>query len=766
MGKKIVEEEEEEEEEEEAKLEKAEKDTKSETDEDNDEYADDIIISDDDEESEQEESHADLGVNQMEEVGQEEDDEEEEEAEASDDEVDPATEEVLQEEVDIEGPRPPQFPPPQELRPSIALGRTLAALLPSQDFEAAARTALKSIEDLVQKIFGPRARVKPYGSLVQGSHLQGSDLDLCLDCPWLLEGLDQKKLHAAQVNALTRMSKQLPASFVVQETRFWWHVRVPILILEYTVASGEKIQVDISVGGFDFAGVEKGYVDLLIQGVFAQAPKALALVLLVKQWAKVEGLNKAFDGFLNPLGWTLLCLYFLMRRGEVLPEAFVRPPEGNLPCLAPPRAIAALTSLVPSTSELAEFFEDVASFQEWLPDSRTTQGGPRGISLLPFKEVQGSSGDKGAFYLEDPAARLVANKSENVARALKEDTWRLVLQRCRGAAKALRAGSAEAASAAWARRLLREAGGDVLAFSTGPARKAKADEETPKTPKQNPVPSSQLRQFLSQGRAKQRKERERKEQERKERERKDRDSQKKRKEKEQRRQEREQRHALREAKKLEKRTVFRPGVFRPSSLMQQQPLMQPQYMVFAVPPMMPRPIQPFAARPMTLPMQPVQALVPEGKRPLEAAQDREESKRAKVLQVRVPAPLKPGVVRPIPVAQGQAASHSSSLLPSTAKVHAPTPKPFFSEWPQPPPEPPPHLQQKPQTRPPLQPSPSPSLQKQPPKAQSTHQPKPKPELPQAKPQQHRQMVQPQHRPTSSQGVQYWTKPRQRTTWSL
>lgn len=204
------------------------------------------------------------------------------------------------------------------------LTHALAQLRPTPSFEAAAHEALAALGRVAQQAFGPEAQVRPFGSLLQGAHLLGSDLDVCIEVPGLnLQGTDashggdDKGLgNAKQVMALRRLMLALPCGFAVKETRFFERIRVPILVLEYRGSGSQTVEADISMGCRDEkTGVEKGFTDRLIRRVLERVPRALPLVLLVKQWAKAQGLNKSFQGFLNSLGWTLLCLFFPGRSG-------------------------------------------------------------------------------------------------------------------------------------------------------------------------------------------------------------------------------------------------------------------------------------------------------------------------------------------------------------------------------------------------------------------------------------------------------------------
>ena len=66
---------------------------------------------------------------------------------------------------------------------------TFTSAVPAPDFEAAAREAA-AVDHCVKKVFGHEAFVLPCRSLVQGVHLDGSDVDLCLDWRCRAEALE------------------------------------------------------------------------------------------------------------------------------------------------------------------------------------------------------------------------------------------------------------------------------------------------------------------------------------------------------------------------------------------------------------------------------------------------------------------------------------------------------------------------------------------------------------------------------------------------
>lgn len=308
-----------------------------------------------------------------------------------------------------------------------SMAKTLRCLLPSSAFEELVKQAQSKIQDTARRVLGDDARVKSFGSILQGTFLEGSDLDLYIvrDKPELVEK------HPQQVNALRRLESSLPLQgFEVQEKRYEWHVRVPILILVYKSSSYE-LQVDISIGEADHEDVAKGEVDRMIQAALNKAPVALPMVLLVKRWAKIEGLNKAYEKTLSPLAWTLLCLFFLIRQKVLPSDALAEASQTD----APKREPEELCRHCPKKEVLADFFSMVCALGT---RSRQNNQGPCGIRVLPAQECYGEVSDKSLFYVEDPAARSIKDRMVNVARMVKDkEVWERLLVRCQAANEVL-----------------------------------------------------------------------------------------------------------------------------------------------------------------------------------------------------------------------------------------------------------------------------------------------------------------------------------------
>lgn len=251
--------------------------------------------------------------------------------------------------------------------------------------------------------------------------------------------------------ALRKLIEKLPPpSFQIQETRLFKKIRVPIVILKCFTQSGLAVEVDVSMG-FLLNGFEKGGTDWLVREMLKRAPQVLPMVRLVKQWTKLEGMYKAFDGFLNSLGWTLLVLFFYIMRSEIAPPLDLCTSAAAVSSASASSALAVdepidfpkLWSMnsewipdtipehgeVPLEEDIISFLDFVAGLKQLLP----LQGdeGAWGISIIDGKLIRGPRGENAPFFVEDPGVRARFGRSENVARCLRLDSWEVVLERCR-----------------------------------------------------------------------------------------------------------------------------------------------------------------------------------------------------------------------------------------------------------------------------------------------------------------------------------------------
>lgn len=175
-------------------------------------------------------------------------------------------------------------------------------------------------------------------------------------------------------------------------------------------------------------------------------PNILAVLRIVKTWAKIEKLNKAYEGFLNSLGWTLLVLYFFMQTGDLSKDIL----RANADEVAAQDCNGMLDVPMRSDTEcdralcqehVINFFDwVVATVSEW-PEHPC--GGAYGISLVdgcmievppPAKQWA----DQCSFFVEDPGIRIRRGESANVARSVQNGPLRTTLERCTNAARSLK----------------------------------------------------------------------------------------------------------------------------------------------------------------------------------------------------------------------------------------------------------------------------------------------------------------------------------------
>jgi hypothetical protein len=180
----------------------------------------------------------------------------------------------------------------------------------------------------------------------------------------------------------------------------------------------------------------------------------------------VESLNKAYDGFLNALGWTLLVIYFFIDRCEITCDILEQEEENERGDSLPP-PLDAEEFDVPSSEEVADFFEFVAGFETWPEED----GSPQGISLVDGSMVsvpapEKKYADQCDFFLEDPGIRLSTQRSENVARSLKKVPWQTTLQKCQDVASTLR-GAFVTDADEWINSLIKKAASQAAAAKLG-----------------------------------------------------------------------------------------------------------------------------------------------------------------------------------------------------------------------------------------------------------------------------------------------------------
>lgn len=347
--------------------------------------------------------------------------------------------------------------------------------------------ALASFNKILKKAYGEDTLAIPHGSVLQGAHLESSDLHLMFNVPGEEapateneDGTPVKVDSSKQILALNKVIAAAKGPFrVVESGRMTKTSKVPHVVLSFK-AQGSAVDLQISIGT-ELNDVDRSLTDKIIRRVISRTAKILHTVRIVKLWARAEKLSKAADGHLCPLGWALLVLYFYFERGDVNgahfyeEEANENGKDGDLTALPPLLFTSTpeeeltkeeLEAGVPERQDLADFFEWVNTFDTWWPKDRPLSAVEDGVGLWALSLVDGAVIEipdqkkqvptQADLYIEDPGIKITNGTSENVAASLKSSSWKTALSRCGVAAAALRSEKEKAADQ-WLFQVLQKA---------------------------------------------------------------------------------------------------------------------------------------------------------------------------------------------------------------------------------------------------------------------------------------------------------------------
>lgn len=206
-------------------------------------------------------------------------------------------------------PRPPNGPPPwRPKRPpptlslAEALQRQLESLRQPAEFYECCEAALKDLRHLVttdSTHAGPE--LVAFGSFVQGTCCEGSDLDVALVASGVQDAEVLKRVSA-------RISSE--KCFTVMQEIFT--ARIPVLKLEWRCQSfGSSfcpLEVDLSIGD-----ERRAASDLSLASFLSMELLGRDTAVLLKAWAKRRGVQGAWEGRLSSYCWTMLVLFSLRR---------------------------------------------------------------------------------------------------------------------------------------------------------------------------------------------------------------------------------------------------------------------------------------------------------------------------------------------------------------------------------------------------------------------------------------------------------------------
>lgn len=269
-----------------------------------------------------------------------------------------------------------------------ALGVQLEAHQVTDDERDTHYQCIRMLEDIVAQL-GPGWHIKPFGSFVNGFSTAGADLDVTCFHEDVNTQDNGRAIEELQVKLLPALRRQQRFR-IIKEV---WSARVPIVKIIFD----SKTEVDLSCHNpqaLQNTHLLKAYARL--------SPLIRELVILIKVWAKAEGVLGANVQHLSAYSWTLMTIYFLQVD-----------PEFNLPCL-PTWAFSGheddekvgddfpWTCNVSLVVLVERFFRFFASDFQWGTEVVSVRQGRRGFILDPDFQLLPRQSSPNRIHLEDP----------------------------------------------------------------------------------------------------------------------------------------------------------------------------------------------------------------------------------------------------------------------------------------------------------------------------------------------------------------------------
>lgn len=290
--------------------------------------------------------------------------------------------------------------------------------------------AQQELQRVATLMFGRRAKVTPFGSFVQGTHLKWSDLDVRI----LFTGWPSGQESSASRFHLTRLERELSlytTTLTVRESRLGGRVRVPIVVLHFLDPKSKQIlKLDVSCADAT-EPPPVGYTDRLIRETIRNIPRVLPLVQMVKLWATADQYNYTYENMLSSLGWTVLTLFCLNNKAKVPIVHHVRQQSHYLESLIelgkvqfsdlPFGRIELNQAVAPSGEDMLLFFEFVADLGAECNGVCLSLSTGRITCKDPDED-----GDSSPIYIEDPVFRIALNEACNLARNVTNESWKMI----------------------------------------------------------------------------------------------------------------------------------------------------------------------------------------------------------------------------------------------------------------------------------------------------------------------------------------------------
>jgi len=280
------------------------------------------------------------------------------------------------------------------------------------------QTCLKELVTISQHL-GQQWRISSFGSAASGFYTRFSDLDVtCYQ-------LGDDRLNAR--DSLTKLHPHVHEHANFEVTEVIAAARIPLLKMRY----GLKLDVDVS-----FQNTEPLPNTQLLRAYARLSTIIRHLVILIKVWAKAEGVCGAQDGHLSSYSFTLMTLYFL----QVDPMV-------KLPCFPtavftghkhiPPEADITWECTLPLPALVCRFFEFYTTSFHWGYEVVSCRTGGRLYSSNPtYRQLAGRDGTS-MIHIEDP---FLLNRNLNCV--LGTEQYMRLYQKMNSAHRLIQMGSA------------------------------------------------------------------------------------------------------------------------------------------------------------------------------------------------------------------------------------------------------------------------------------------------------------------------------------
>jgi len=156
-------------------------------------------------------------------------------------------------------------------------------ITPSPQYESCMKEAVRILRGVASKCLnsGEGIRSFCFGSILQSTHFEGSDVDLCIEIP----GGDNDD-HSYQIQTLRTLCEKVHelsgGRLRIKEQRLAMKIKVPLVVLVF-VGGGDGLHVEMDVSVCGFGQVEagrassaaKGFTDSIVREILRRRPESI-----------------------------------------------------------------------------------------------------------------------------------------------------------------------------------------------------------------------------------------------------------------------------------------------------------------------------------------------------------------------------------------------------------------------------------------------------------------------------------------------------------